>query len=100
MTTITTFRPRTGRMTELVLLLFAVGIVLLAYVNVGLAVKGEIPPKLQLHGGLLLGFTLALHLVLRWRAKYADPLLLPIATLLNGLGLVMIVTGAVLVGII
>ena len=90
MSTITTFRPRTGRTTELVLLLFANAIVLLAYLNVGLAVKGEVPPNLTMHGGLLLGFTLAFHLVLRWKARYADPLLLPIATLLNGLGLVMI----------
>ena len=90
MTTVTHTRPRTGRTTELVLLLFAVGIVLLAYVNVGLAVQGEVPPNLLTHGAFLLGSTLALHLVLRWRARYADPLLLPIATLLNGLGLVMI----------
>ena len=41
-------------------------------------------------GGGLLGLALAFHLVLRWRAAYADPLLLPIATLLNGFGLVMI----------
>lgn len=30
------------------------------------------------------------HLVVRRYAKYADPLLLPLATLLNGLGLVLI----------
>ena len=32
----------------------------------------------------------AVHLVLRLRAPYADPVLLPIATAINGLGLVMI----------
>nr|WP_306254765.1 FtsW/RodA/SpoVE family cell cycle protein [Ornithinimicrobium cryptoxanthini] len=88
--TITTFRPRTGRTTELVLVLFAIAIVLLAYVNVALAIQGEVPPNLMLHGGLLLAFTVGFHLVLRWKARYADPLLLPITTLLNGLGLVMI----------
>ncbi|CAN5881846.1 MAG: FtsW/RodA/SpoVE family cell cycle protein [Actinomycetota bacterium] len=90
MSTVTSIRPRTGRTTELVLLLFAIAIVLLAYVNVGMATTGEVPANLVAHSVGLLVITGAFHLVLRWKATYADPLLLPIATLLNGLGLVMI----------
>jgi cell division protein FtsW (lipid II flippase) len=90
MTTITSFRPRTRRNVELLLLLLAVGIVLVAYLNVGLAMEGRFPPDMLSYGAGLLGIAGAFHLVLRWRASYADPLLLPIATLLNGLGLVMI----------
>jgi cell division protein FtsW (lipid II flippase) len=82
--------PRTRRNVELVLLVLAIGIVLVAYLNVGLAVSGTVPPDLVTYGAGLLVLSGGLHLVLRWRASYADPLLLPIATLLNGLGLVMI----------
>ena len=52
--------------------------------------NGAFPPDMLSYGAGLLGIAGAFHLVLRWRASYADPLLLPIATLLNGLGLVMI----------
>ncbi|GAB95375.1 cell division protein FtsW (lipid II flippase) [Kineosphaera limosa] len=90
MTTVSNFVPRTRRNVELALLLLAVGIVMLAYVNVGFAVQGQLPIDLITQGAWLLGFAVAFHLVLRWRASYADPLLLPIATLLNGLGIVMI----------
>ena len=90
MTTISTYRPRTRRNVELALLLLAVGIVVLAYVNVGLSVSGDFPPGLVGQTIGLLGISLAFHGLLRWRASYADPLLLPIVTLLNGLGLVMI----------
>jgi cell division protein FtsW (lipid II flippase) len=90
MTTVSSFRPRQRRNVELVLLLLAVAIVVLAYLNVGLAVRGAFPPGLYAHGTGLLVIALAFHVVLRWRASYADPLLLPIVTLLNGLGLVMI----------
>ncbi|EPH44344.1 putative FtsW-like protein [Streptomyces aurantiacus JA 4570] len=78
------------RNTELALLVFAVVIPLFAYMNVGLAISGELPPGMLGYGlglGLLAGVA---HLVVRKFAPYADPLLLPLATLLNGLGLVVI----------
>lgn len=48
------------------------------------------PAQLVTVGGGLLAIAVGFHLVLRWKAAYADPLMLPIATLLNGFGLVMI----------
>jgi cell division protein FtsW (lipid II flippase) len=90
MSTVTSFRPRTRRNVELVLLLLAIAIVLVAYLNVGLAIDGTFPPDLVKYGFGLMVLAVGFHLVLRWRASYADPLMLPIATLLNGMGLVMI----------
>ncbi|MFE3634158.1 FtsW/RodA/SpoVE family cell cycle protein [Streptomyces sp. NPDC059168] len=78
------------RNTELALLVFAVVIPVFAYANVGLAIDGSVPAGLLGYGlglGLLAGIA---HLVVRKFAAYADPLLLPLATLLNGLGLVVI----------
>ncbi|MFD5336300.1 FtsW/RodA/SpoVE family cell cycle protein [Streptomyces hawaiiensis] len=78
------------RNTELALLVFAVVIPVFAYANVGLALNDSVPPGLLSYGlglGLLAGVG---HLVVRKFAPYADPLLLPLATLLNGLGLVVI----------
>jgi cell division protein FtsW (lipid II flippase) len=78
------------RNTELALLVFAVVIPVFAYANVGLAINDEVPSGLLAYGlglGLLAGVG---HVVVRKFAPYADPLLLPLATLLNGLGLVAI----------
>ncbi|MFE1287796.1 FtsW/RodA/SpoVE family cell cycle protein [Streptomyces sp. NPDC058751] len=78
------------RNTELALLVFAVVIPVFAYANVGLAIDDKVPTGLLSYGlglGLLAGVA---HLAVRKFAPYADPLLLPLATLLNGLGLVMI----------
>ncbi|MCW5249955.1 MULTISPECIES: FtsW/RodA/SpoVE family cell cycle protein [unclassified Streptomyces] len=78
------------RNTELALLVFAVVIPVFAYANVGLAINDQVPAGLLSYGlglGLLAGIA---HLVVRRFAPYADPLLLPLATLLNGLGLVAI----------
>ncbi|MGC4980095.1 MULTISPECIES: FtsW/RodA/SpoVE family cell cycle protein [unclassified Streptomyces] len=78
------------RNTELALLVFAVVIPVFAYANVGLAIDDKVPTGLLSYGlGLALLAGVA-HLAVRKFAPYADPLLLPLATLLNGLGLVMI----------
>ncbi|MFH8465119.1 FtsW/RodA/SpoVE family cell cycle protein [Streptomyces sp. NPDC017991] len=78
------------RNTELALLVFAVLISVFAYANVGLAMNGSVPPGLLSYGlglGLLAGVG---HLVVRKFAPYADPLMLPLATLLNGIGLAVV----------
>jgi cell division protein FtsW (lipid II flippase) len=89
-TTIGAIEAPSRRNTELALLAFAVVIPVFAYINVGLAIDGEVPTGVLGYGfgiGLLAGVA---HLVVRKFAKYADPLLLPLATLLNSLGLVII----------
>ncbi|GAA3601283.1 FtsW/RodA/SpoVE family cell cycle protein [Marihabitans asiaticum] len=88
--TITTIAPKRGRNVELVLIALALAVVVLAYVNVEVAANETVPAGLLGHAGILAAIALVVHLVLRWRASYADPLILPIVTLLNGLGVVMI----------
>ncbi|MGP9019839.1 FtsW/RodA/SpoVE family cell cycle protein [Streptomyces sp. BR1] len=89
-TTIGAIDAPSRRNTELALLVFAVAIPVFAYANVGLAMTGKLPSGM-LGYGLGLGLLAAVgHLVVRKFAPYADPLLLPLATLLNGLGLVII----------
>ncbi|MFI9259029.1 FtsW/RodA/SpoVE family cell cycle protein [Streptomyces sioyaensis] len=89
-TTIGTIGAPSRRNTELAMLIFAVLIPVFAYINVGLAKEGTVPAGVlgySLGLGLLAGVA---HLVVRKWAPYADPLMLPIATLLNGLGLIFI----------
>jgi cell division protein FtsW (lipid II flippase) len=71
------------------MLVFALAVVLFAYAAVGLGLRGKLP---GLPGSVLVfaAIMLAAHLAVRRFAPYADPLLLPLAGLLNGLGLVMI----------
>ncbi|BBA98758.1 putative cell division membrane protein [Actinacidiphila reveromycinica] len=89
-TTITSIGAPNRRNTELVMLLFAVAIPVFAYADAGLAKHGSVPAGLAEYGlglGCIAGIA---HLLVRKFAPYADPLMLPIATLLNGLGLVLI----------
>lgn len=90
MRAITTIAPKRGRNVELLLTALAIGVVILAYVNVAVAETGTTPPDLLFLTGMLGAIALVFHLVLRFRASYADPLILPIVVMLNGLGVVMI----------
>ncbi|MFE2329201.1 FtsW/RodA/SpoVE family cell cycle protein [Streptomyces sp. NPDC059385] len=75
---------------ELALLAGAVLISVLGYLYVGLATTGRIPGPAARYAGGLAAAALLAHFAVRLRAPYADPLVLPIAVLLNGLGLVLI----------
>jgi cell division protein FtsW (lipid II flippase) len=81
--------PHSRRRTELVMLVFALALVLFAFAAVGLGLKGKLPglpTDILVFAAVMLGA----HLAVRRFAPYADPLLLPLAALLNGLGIVMI----------
>jgi len=83
-------RVPTRRNAELVLLGFAVLIVVAAEAAVEATRDGRISSRLITYAAVPLVIGLVTHLVIRKVARYADPLLLPIVVLLNGLGLVMI----------
>lgn len=76
--------------TELGLLVLAVIVVLCAYTLVALARTESIPPDLLGYGGAMAALAVAAHIVSRRLARGADPLILPLGFLLNGLGLVMV----------
>ncbi|NEE31583.1 FtsW/RodA/SpoVE family cell cycle protein, partial [Streptomyces sp. SID7982] len=75
---------------ELALLVGGVLISVFGYAAVGLTHDGAVPPDVAGYGAGLGALALLAHVAVRFRAPYADPLLLPIAVLLNGLGLVLI----------
>jgi cell division protein FtsW (lipid II flippase) len=75
---------------ELALIVMAVLLSVFGYCNVGLAQQGTLPPGAAGYGAGLGVLAVFAHLAVRLRAPCADPLLLPIGVLLNGLGLVLI----------
>ncbi len=82
--------PHGRRRAELLMLVFALVVILFAYAAVGLGLKGRFPPGLPVYVVVFAVLVLAAHAAIRRLAPYADPLLLPLAALLNGLGIVMI----------
>jgi cell division protein FtsW (lipid II flippase) len=84
------FVHRRRRGAELTLLIMALAVGIGAYAAVGLGVKGRVPADIVGYSLWLAALALAAHLVVRMTAPYADPVLLPVATALNGLGLAVI----------
>ncbi|MFD1505907.1 FtsW/RodA/SpoVE family cell cycle protein [Georgenia yuyongxinii] len=83
-------RARTGRGSELLLLGLALLLTLFSYAQVGLAETGQVPADLPVLGLLMAAIAVVAHLLIRWRAPYADPVMLPVVVTLNGIGLTMI----------
>lgn len=82
--------PQTQRNRELGLLLFAILINGSAVALVQLGAIDAIEPTFLIYCGGLSALVIALHIVLRLVARDADPFVLPIGTILTGLGLAMI----------
>ena len=91
--------PQKQRNREFWLLLFAVAISGAALTLVQLGALGTIDPMILVIGGILAALAFALHIVLRVVASDADPFVVPIATLLTGLGIAMIYRIDIAVGL-
>lgn len=60
------------------------------YAAMSVGVSGRVGTDIVTFSGWLAGLTILAHVAVRRFAPYADPVLLPVALFLNGLGLVMI----------
>ena len=82
--------PAKLRNLELALLIFAILIVLFAVTLVQLGALGRLFPNMLILTGALGLLAIAMHIVLRFVAPEADPFILPVIFLLNGIGIAMI----------
>ncbi|PWV53008.1 MULTISPECIES: FtsW/RodA/SpoVE family cell cycle protein [Nocardiopsis] len=83
-------RPARQRRAELALLLASIGVTFAALLYASLSVTGGVDDRVLVYGAVLGAGAIALHVLLRFVAPYADPVLLPVATALSGLGITMI----------
>ncbi|MDC4233971.1 FtsW/RodA/SpoVE family cell cycle protein [Actinomyces sp. B33] len=81
-------RPR--RLLEIVLMLLALAIGVGGYALTSINRTGELPGNLMQHLAILLGLALVAEIGVHVLAPYADPVIMPIAVALTGLGLAMI----------
>ncbi|WP_232525004.1 FtsW/RodA/SpoVE family cell cycle protein [Nocardioides mangrovicus] len=84
------FVHRRRRGAELFLLVLSLVVGVGAYACVGIGTEGKVPTDIIRYGGWLTLLIVACHVTIRLTAPYADPVLLPVVSALNGLGLAMI----------
>ncbi|MGO4958191.1 FtsW/RodA/SpoVE family cell cycle protein [Luteococcus sp. Sow4_B9] len=84
------FVYRRRRNVELFMDLFALCFGLAGWALTELNLYGRVPDNWPIVTGLWFALGIGLHVVVRWRLAWADPLILPCVLLLNGLGLAMI----------
>jgi cell division protein FtsW (lipid II flippase) len=86
----TALPPVQRRNAELVLIGITVVITMGAMMVSGLNLNGQVPGAMWGYGLIFGAMALATHVALRFIAPYADPLILPCALFLNGIGVAMI----------
>lgn len=86
----TALPPVKRRNAELVLVVLTVVIMMSAMAVAGLNLNGQVPGATWGYGLIFGALALATHVALRFIAPYADPLILPCALFLNGIGVAMI----------
>jgi cell division protein FtsW (lipid II flippase) len=87
---VSAFVPRKRRGAELFLLFLSLVIGVGSYALVGIGTDDKVPADIVEYGGGLVVLAIACHVVVRLRAPYADPVILPCVVALNGIGLAMI----------
>ena len=82
--------PKRLRNLELLLIVFALGLSAVAMALVQFGAQGSLDLRVLSYTGGLALLVLLVHLAVRWLAPDADPFVVPIATMLNGIGITMI----------
>ncbi|ALE07536.1 cell division protein [Arthrobacter sp. ERGS1:01] len=82
--------PRPRRNIELLLLVLALAVGIMANALVNLDLGRAFDKDFYTQAAVLAFLSLAVHVSLRFRAKYADPVILPVVVALNGIGLAVI----------
>jgi cell division protein FtsW (lipid II flippase) len=82
--------PASPRVAEAKLLALAVVVVTAGSALLSLSESAAAPTEALIFGGVMAGIALVAHLAVRSAAPDADPVLLPLALLLNGLGLIFV----------